>query len=143
MSDTGHRADILIIDDDSRCRASLESILEMEGYRVACAADGLEALTYLRQRPAPALILLDLAMPVMDGWQFRQQQRQDPALAGIPVVVMTGAADRDQEALAVAAAGYFLKPYDIRALLELVGSHCPGPGSASSGSLDLHMAAGA
>jgi CheY-like chemotaxis protein len=124
MSNSDRRADILVIDDDACCREALVSILELEGYQVACAAHGLEALASLRRGPLPSLILLDLRMPVMDGWQFRQEQQQDPVLAGIPVVVMTGAADQDQEALTVDAAGYFLKPYGVTALLDLVASYC-------------------
>jgi CheY-like chemotaxis protein len=132
MSKSDRQAEILVIDDDARCRESLVSILELEGYQVACAAHGLEALSYLRQEPLPSLLLLDLRMPVMDGWQFRQQQQEDPVLARIPVVVMTGAADRDQEALAVDAAGYFLKPYNVTALLDLVATYCQEPGSERS-----------
>jgi CheY-like chemotaxis protein len=133
MSDSDRHADILVIDDDTRCRESLVSILELEGYQVACAAHGLEALFYLRREPLPSLLLLDLRMPVMDGWRFREQQQEDPVLADIPVVVMTGAADRDQEALAVDAAGYFLKPYNVTALLDLVATYCQDrPGSERS-----------
>jgi CheY-like chemotaxis protein len=128
--------EVLLVEDDPVTGLAVSLTLGERGYAVHSAADGREALDYVHGHPPPRVILLDLVMPGMDGWQFRQQQQQDAALAGIPVVVMSGAADRDQEALAVDAAGYFLKPYDIRTLLELVGCHCPGPASASYGSQD-------
>jgi CheY-like chemotaxis protein len=90
---------ILIVEDESRIRAVLTEILEDEGYPVASARNGLEALTYLRQQAdRPHLILLDLGMPVMTGWEFRAEQQRDPTLAGIPVIVMSALPDLDQKA---------------------------------------------
>src|SRR4051794_28574938 len=80
---------ILVVDDDPDLRDTLGQILEDEGYSVAAASNGREALAYLRERPAPSLILLDLMMPVMDGWQFRSEQRLDSVLAKIPVLVIS------------------------------------------------------
>jgi serine/threonine protein kinase len=81
---------VLVVDDDPAARDSLRKLLEREGYTVATAADGREALARLRAFPLPDLILLDLLMPVMDGWEFLREQRHDPALASVPVVVISG-----------------------------------------------------
>ena len=75
---------ILIVEDEDPIRSVLTEILEDEGYRVASVRNGLEALTYLRQHAHPRLILLDLGMPVMTGWEFREEQQRDQAIARIP-----------------------------------------------------------
>src|SRR3982074_3818832 len=80
---------ILVVEDDPDIRAALTQILSDDGYAVATAANGQEAIDHLRRTSPPALILLDLMMPVMDGWQFRSHQKQDPALKSIPVVIVT------------------------------------------------------
>jgi CheY-like chemotaxis protein len=82
---------ILIVDDDAASTDSLTDILTGEGYAVAIARNGREALTRLHGASLPRLIILDLFMPVMDGWEFRREQLKDDALRHIPVVVMTGA----------------------------------------------------
>src|SRR5947209_13870316 len=74
---------ILIVDDDAATRTAMTLVLEGTGYRVASASDGREALDYLQRSERPDLILLDLMMPRMDGWQFRDQQWRSPALASI------------------------------------------------------------
>ena len=82
---------ILIIDDDIASTDSLTDILVGEGYTVATARNGKEALSRLRSASLPKLIILDLFMPEMDGWEFRKEQQRDDTLRSIPVVVMTGA----------------------------------------------------
>jgi CheY-like chemotaxis protein len=98
---------ILLVEDDDIPRGAMKMLLEWEGYRVACAGDGAEALDYLRAGERPALILLDVMLPGLDGWQFRQQQRRDPELAAIPVVVVSAldAADCPE------AAAHVRKPF--------------------------------
>src|ERR1044071_1184503 len=76
---------ILVVEDDSAIREVLTDVLESEGYQVLNAANGREAIQLLRSSTLPCLILLDLMMPVMNGWQFRDEQRQDPLLAPVPV----------------------------------------------------------
>jgi len=88
-SNTGRS--ILVIDDDSASTDSLTDILTGEGYSVATARNGKEALELLRGAPNPRVIILDLFMPEMDGWEFRREQLKDAKLRDIPVVVMTGA----------------------------------------------------
>jgi CheY-like chemotaxis protein len=82
---------ILIVDDDATATDSLLDILTAEGYSVSTAKNGKEALGHLRSAPLPRLIILDLFMPEMDGWEFRREQLKDANLRDIPVVVMTGA----------------------------------------------------
>lgn len=115
---------VLLVEDDADVRFMLSMILEAEGYQVATAADGREALDQLRTRSRPSLILLDLMMPVMDGWRFRAEQQQDPALASIPVVVISAADGVPQKAASIGAAGYLRKPIDFDALLDMVRRYC-------------------
>lgn len=82
---------ILVVDDDVAATDSLIDILTTEGYTVSAAKNGKEALKHLRGAPLPRLIILDLFMPEMDGWEFRREQLKDSKLSDIPVVVMTGA----------------------------------------------------
>jgi CheY-like chemotaxis protein len=84
-------AKVLIVDNDEGVRESLTALLEDHDYDVAVAGDGAAALAMLRDGYRPGVILLDLAMPVMDGWDFRAAQLRDPALSAIPVVVMSAA----------------------------------------------------
>src|SRR5919206_1695644 len=88
MAAVPDRGEVLVVEDDFAIRETLRELLEDEGYRVAWAANGKEALARLHER-APRVILLDLMMPVMDGWEFRVAQQRDPALASIPVVVIS------------------------------------------------------
>lgn len=80
---------ILIVEDDPDFRFAISQIVRDEGYRVETAPDGKAALDKLRWGLRPHLILLDLRMAIMNGWDFRTEQKKDPALAGIPVVAMT------------------------------------------------------
>ena len=84
---TNHR--ILVVDDDADMRDGLAEVLANEGYVVATAANGQVALDLMRRGPLPDLVLLDLMMPVLDGLGFRAQQKSDPVLAHVPVVVIT------------------------------------------------------
>ena len=84
-----HASRILIVDDDDDFRATLREVLEDEGCTVREAAEGRTALALLRGNPLPHLILLDLMMPVMNGWDFHAELQKDPALAVIPVAVFS------------------------------------------------------
>jgi DNA-binding response OmpR family regulator len=108
---------VLIVEDDEALRESMAEILEDAGYAVREARDGREALDEAGEHP-PDLILLDLMMPRMDGWQFRSIQKQRPDLAAIPVIVMSARCpERDDVALDDVAAR-FPKPFDVASLLE-------------------------
>jgi len=80
---------ILVVDDDADVRSAIAETLEDEGYRAAQAANGIAALDLARRGGTPALILLDLWMPVLDGWGFLERRAIDPALASVPVIVMS------------------------------------------------------
>jgi CheY-like chemotaxis protein len=121
---TATDADVLVVEDDGLVREKMGALLETRGYRVAAAGNGREALNYLRTHPAPHVILLDLMMPVMNGWAFRKEQRHDPALAGIPVLVCSGAGDVQAEADLIGADGHLEKPVKPDELFEAVGRFC-------------------
>ncbi len=114
---------LLIIEDDPDVSDALASVLRDEGYRVVTAANGAEGLRRLRDGEAPCLILLDLMMPVMDGYRFRAEQRRDPALTGIPVLVLT-AGMHDARIDEMSVAGELHKPIDLEVLLDAVAQHC-------------------
>jgi CheY-like chemotaxis protein len=91
-ADAGHGT-VLVVEDNDVVRPILAEIVELCGYEAAEAANGREALDYLHHHEPPCLILLDLAMPVMDGQAFMAEQRKDPRLASVPVVALTGMDD--------------------------------------------------
>jgi two-component system chemotaxis response regulator CheY len=110
---------ILIVEDDADTRDSMRRLLELWGYRVLCAADGREALRLLSDE-LPCLILMDLRMPNMDGWQFRHQLLKEPRLAAIPVVLITAEDDLHRAAGSLHAAAYFRKPVDIHQFVGML-----------------------
>ncbi len=122
---SGAGASILIVEDDDDVRDALRFALTDEGYRVACAGDGIEALDYLRQGPRPEVILLDMMMPRMDGAQFRAAQLEDPALAAIPVVLVTADARAQQRMKGMEARAYLRKPVSLDQLLDIIEKLCP------------------
>jgi signal transduction histidine kinase len=110
---------VLLVEDDRDVRETLGDLLEAEGYEVVCADNGQDALGRLRTGQAlPDVIVLDLNMPVMDGWQFRAIQKDDPALSGIPVVAVS--ADRSAPAVAISSQAYIQKPFDFSSLLRTI-----------------------
>jgi DNA-binding response OmpR family regulator len=115
---------LLLVDDDTGIRDSLTLLLEMESYRLQSATDGADALRLLRASATlPRVILLDLMMPVLDGFQFRACQLADAALRDIPVLVLT-AGLIDERVHALDAAGYLRKPIDIDILLAEIDKYC-------------------
>jgi CheY-like chemotaxis protein len=112
----------MIVEDDYDTREMLGRFLELEGFEVRSAANGDLALQAL-QGCRPCVIILDLMMPVMNGWQFREAQQRDPALATIPVVVITAAGPR-QEIPPISANGWLSKPVDFDRLLATIGPLC-------------------
>lgn len=113
-------AQILVVEDDLSIREMLIECLSDEGYAVASAIHGADALHYLRRAPQPRVILLDLTMPVMDGWEFWREHQRDPALRDIPVVVLS--ADRSVQKPGHALPGTLAlaKPINIDTLLNVV-----------------------
>ena len=120
------RGMVLVVEDDPELLLSLSEVIEAEGYDVACARHGLEALGRLRGGVRPSVILLDLMMPIMNGWQFRYEQRQDSDLAKIPVVVVSAKSDSQQHAAWLEADGYISKPIDLDLLFDMLARYCDG-----------------
>jgi CheY-like chemotaxis protein len=115
---------ILIVDDDADVREMLGQLFAIEGYAVATAGNGREALDQLRHADQLAdLILLDLMMPVMDGWQFRLEQQRDPRLASIPVVVLSAVYNARERAALLGAVDYMQKPVEFDKLIETAERH--------------------
>ena len=122
----GSGKSILVIEDDATTRDAVSLALEDKGFSVTGVANGQEALQHLGQAAPPDLILLDLIMLVIDGWEFRKQQAQDPALQSIPVVVVSADAGVPQKAAALGATDYLMKPIDFDKLLDAVQRSCKG-----------------
>jgi CheY-like chemotaxis protein len=111
---------ILVVEDDEDARDAMVALLQLKGYRAVPASNGREALDYLDQAPPPDLIILDLWMPVMDGWQFRSEQMKNPRLADIPVIVVSALGDHAE----VEANEIIIKPVDVDRLLATIGHYC-------------------
>jgi CheY-like chemotaxis protein len=113
---------ILIVEDDADLREMMAQLLTLEGFNASTVANGREALEYLSQGDKPDVILLDLMMPVMDGWEFRRQQQASADLSKVPVIVLS-ALDQTRAA-DVNAVAFLKKPLDFDRLLELVRQYC-------------------
>jgi CheY-like chemotaxis protein len=113
---------VLVVDDDSNLVRLMSKFLKLEGFAPVTAGNGLEALAYLRGGGDASVILLDLRMPVMDGWTFRREQREDPGLAHIPIVILSGVeADTVQD---LEAAASFSKPVSFPDVVCVVRRLC-------------------
>lgn len=119
---------ILIVEDDEDIRDAVQDLLERRGYQVVVAGDGRQGLARLRALPTPpAVILLDLTMPVMSGWEFLVEKAGDPAIADVPVVVMSAVPNLEQQPGAADWAGILKKPVAAGTLLETVERFCSRP----------------
>jgi CheY-like chemotaxis protein len=109
------------VEDNEVAREELAFVLRREGYAVDVVADGRAALERLRGGPAPGLILLDMMTPRLDGWRFLEQRGTDPALAAVPVVILTALGVASAEwAASLGAAHCLRKPWDTDSLLRTV-----------------------
>jgi CheY-like chemotaxis protein len=115
---------ILLVEDDEAIRQSISELLGEGGLTVMTAGHGREALDLLqRAAELPSVILLDLMMPVMDGWTFRSHQLADPRLARIPVVILSATPGLPEQADKLRINEFLRKPFDAPALLDVVGRH--------------------
>jgi CheY-like chemotaxis protein len=115
---------VFVVDDDPEILEVMRDVLEDEGYWVGTAGHGGEALAKLRASAVPpCVILLDLMMPVMDGWAFRAEQSRDPALGSIPVVVLSADATIRDKITALRASGFLKKPFRMQELLDTVAAY--------------------
>lgn len=120
MKDQDEKQKILLVDDDVDSTEALAELLSREGYTVACAENGREALDYLAHSKPPCLIILDLIMPVMSGWEFRQHQTSDPKLKSLPVVIVSATGPMK----GLKANAVLQKPVDFRHLMHVVRENC-------------------
>lgn len=121
----GQRGPILLIEDDRDIGQTISEVLEQEGYGVIVATDGHQALDYLRgAAQQPRVIVLDLMMPVMDGWAFRAEQRKLAASRSVPVLIVSADGNMRRNTDDIGAAGYLRKPFDIEQLLDALARLC-------------------
>ncbi len=119
---------VMIVEDDRDVRDSVREALEDHGYQTVGASQGKEALELLRSSAArPCIILLDMMMPVMDGWAFRKAQMADPALSSIPVIVLTAHSSASDTARDMGAVGFLRKPLTLQELPTAVKQECRDP----------------
>jgi CheY-like chemotaxis protein len=116
--------EILIIEDDDDLRDSLNELLTIHNYQVIGVSNGREALDRLESGLSPCIIILDLMLPVMNGWDFRQQQLADNRWSEIPTIVLSGVNDLALESSRLQAVGFFSKPIDFPSLFQTVDRFC-------------------
>jgi len=126
-----HRHVVLIVEDHPDTCGAITALLEGEGYRVACAVDGEDALAALQRGLRPCLILLDMMMPRMSGEEFRDIQRGSPEWHDIPVALYTGDGQAKEKARRLGLQHWFTKPLDVEQLLSVVSDYCQRGTSAS------------
>lgn len=115
---------VLLVEDDPDLRQDLAYLIQYEGYTVTTAANGREALDCLCTMQRPCVIILDLMMPVMDGWELRAELLKMPELKDVPVVLLSGVADVQSQAQSLQAVDYLTKPIDLRRLYHMVSEYC-------------------
>jgi CheY-like chemotaxis protein len=121
---------VLVVDDVHATRAGLAELLRLRGLVVYEAATGHDALDTLRAHPKTSVVVLDLMMPQTDGYWFREQQLQDPAICHVPVIVFTGSPDSEPLAR-LQLSHVLLKPFSVDVLLEAIGRYCDTSAGAS------------
>lgn len=120
--DAAKRCLVAIIEDDTEFRDMLRELLEEEKYRVVAVSNGAEALETLRGETLPNVILLDVSMPVMDGFDFLRFRNDDPQLAAVPVVLVTNAKPHERPTIGVN--DVVRKPIDIDEILFAIKRYC-------------------
>ena len=125
---------VLVVEDNEDIREMMALALQLAGACVACASNGREALAILKARPAPNLILLDLMMPVMNGWELSAALERDEVLSKVPIVVISAMGEAG--AAGLHPAEFIAKPVDLDHLIDVVSEHCSDdepPQSVASG----------
>jgi len=114
---------ILIVEDDRDIRETVAELLTDHGYSVIVAANGQDAMDYLKKGVLPHLILLDLMMPIKDGFEFRVEQQSNPALSQIPVIIMSADGHTNLKKEKTKAVDYIKKPVDMAVMLDKIRTH--------------------
>lgn len=122
--ESGEEISVLVVDDDPTVRDDLAELLAVEGLRAVSASNGDEALAILRAGLRPRLIILDLMMPVMNGYEFREEQLRDPRCAQIPVIAFSAVLNPEEPRMLLEPDAYLQKPIDLAVLLTLVRKYC-------------------
>jgi CheY-like chemotaxis protein len=122
----------LLAEDNELTRHALGTLIEDAGYQVLYAGNGQEALEQLQHAVPPAVIVMDLRMPVLDGWELLRYLKRKPELAHVPVVVVSSEVEARREVENMGAAGYLPKPVDVDDLLTLLGRLAQNVGRRSS-----------
>jgi CheY-like chemotaxis protein len=131
-------AKVLLVDDDFAIIDGVSDFLESEGFAVATASNGIDALNQLRSGLRVDVIVLDVMMPVMDGWDFRAEQLADPSLRDTPVVVISASGfSRDTLQRQLYASDVLPKPLDLDGFLRALNTVCGGSASGSTPSSAL------
>jgi|SRR5579871_5755259 CheY-like chemotaxis protein len=113
---------VLVVEDDEATQSALSELVELDKFVVARASNGAEALEYLRTSPQPPrLIVLDLTLPKLDGYQFLAEQKKDSAFSRIPTIVTTGRSPAEANHIDVEA--IFYKPVDVRLFLDVISHY--------------------
>ena len=116
--------EVLVVEDNDAIGEAITEILREEGFEACRAENGRAALDMLRAGGKACVILLDMTMPVMNGWEFREEQWKDPAISEIPVIICTADGHAEKKAETLKAAAWMRKPVDPVQLVELVRIHC-------------------
>jgi len=119
VSEAASPGPILVVDDDDTIRETVAEALVLDGFKVATARNGAEALALVRER-RPSGIVLDLMMPIMTGWQFLERCRASHLCSGVPVVVMSAYSKLPEEAARLGVKGCIAKPFDLDVLLGAI-----------------------
>jgi len=130
------RLPLMIVDDDDDLREALADIMTAQGYEVAAFGDARAALAALEGGVTPFLILLDLMMPGMSGWEFRAAQLENPTLALIPVVVVTAAGHLSNAARTLSSVEVLDKPFAFEILLPVVARYAAAPRASAPRTAD-------
>lgn len=129
----GGNAWVLLVEDDLEIRETLESLIALEGYSIKSAPNGKEALSVLAgSSDNPSLILLDIMMPVMNGYEFREQQLQNPKIADIPTAVISADGNIIEKSARLKVTEFLKKPMDLSALFALLERFCGKPESEAA-----------
>jgi DNA-binding response OmpR family regulator len=113
---------VLVVDDDDNVRQTLAERLETSGYEVLLARDGRDAFEVIARGVNPDVILLDVVMPIMDGWHFLSARLRDPSIVAVPVVLMSGGQEAERQSHKIGVCGFIRKPLDIGDLVDRINA---------------------